>query len=88
MVLALQPVCHHFLLLQTVIGAFASYLAWMWMLGRYPATKISVFVFFTPLFALLFGALWLKESVTTGLLVALATVAAGIVLVNRKPAGA
>ena len=45
------------LLLQTVIGAFASYLAWMWMLGRYPATKISVFVFFTPLFALLFGAL-------------------------------
>lgn len=76
------------LLLQTVIGAFASYLAWMWMLGRYPATQVSVFVFFTPLFALVFGALWLKESVTTGLLVALATVAAGIVLVNRKPAGA
>ncbi len=73
------------LLLQTVIGAFASYLAWMWMLGHYPATKISVFVFFTPLFALLFGALWLKESVTPGLLAALATVAAGIVLVNRRP---
>ena len=74
------------LALQTVVGAFASYLAWMWMLGRYPVTKISVFVFFTPLFALLFGALWLKESVTPGLLVALATVAAGIVLMNRKPA--
>ncbi len=73
------------LALQTVIGAFASYLAWMWMLGRYPATKISVFVFFTPLFALLFGALWLGERVTPGLLVALATVAAGIVLVNRRP---
>ncbi|HEX5286026.1 MAG TPA: EamA family transporter, partial [Polaromonas sp.] len=72
------------LLLQTVIGAFASYLAWMWMLGHYPATKISVFVFFTPLFALLFGALWLHESVTPGLLTALATVAAGIVLVNRR----
>ena len=74
------------LALQTVIGAFASYLAWMWMLGRYPATKISVFVFFTPLFALLFGAAWLGESVTPGLLGALATVAVGIVLVNRKPA--
>ena len=72
------------LLLQTVVGAFASYLAWMWMLGRYPATKISVFVFLTPLFALLFGALWLKESVTTGLLAALGAVAAGIVLVNRQ----
>ena len=76
------------LALQTVIGAFASYLAWMWMLGRYPATKISVFVFFTPLFALLFGAAWLGESVTPSLLGALATVAVGIVLVNRKPAAA
>ena len=73
------------LALQTVVGAFASYLAWMWLLGRYPATKISVFVFFTPLFALLFGAAWLGESVTPGLLAALATVAAGIVLVNRRP---
>ena len=76
------------LTLQTAVGAFASYLAWMWMLGRYPATKISVFVFFTPLFALLFGALWLGEAVTPGLLMALATVAVGIVLVNRKPAAA
>ena len=75
------------LLLQTVVGAFASYLAWMWMLGRYPATKISVFVFLTPLFALLFGALWLGEQVTQGLLVALGMVAVGIVLVNWKPAG-
>ncbi|MDB5932557.1 MAG: family transporter [Polaromonas sp.] len=73
------------LAVQTVIGAFASYLAWMWMLGRYPATKISVFVFLTPLFALLFGALWLGEQVTPVLLAALAMVAAGIVLVNRKP---
>ena len=74
------------LVLQTVVGAFASYLAWMWMLGRYPATKISVFVFSTPLFALLFGALWLKEAATPSLLAALVLVALGIVLVNRKPA--
>jgi drug/metabolite transporter (DMT)-like permease len=74
------------LLVQTVVGAFASYLAWMWMLGRYPATKISVFVFLTPVFALVFGALWLGESVTPSLLAALVLVAAGIVLVNLKPA--
>lgn len=74
------------LLLQTLIGAFASYLAWMWLLGRYPATRLSVFVFFTPLFALLFGALWLNESVTPSLLAALALVAVGIVPVNRRPA--
>jgi drug/metabolite transporter (DMT)-like permease len=72
------------LILQTGVGAFASYLVWMWMLGRYPATRISVFIFLTPIFALMFGSLWLKEPVTPSLLVALASVAVGIVLVNRK----
>jgi drug/metabolite transporter (DMT)-like permease len=69
---------------QTVVGAFASYLAWMWMLGHYPATKISAFVFLTPLFALLFGMLWLGETVTLTLILSLTLVAVGIVLVNRK----
>jgi drug/metabolite transporter (DMT)-like permease len=69
---------------QTVVGAFASYLAWMWMLGHYPATKISAFVFLTPLFALLFGMLWLGEAVTLTLALSLTLVAVGIVLVNRK----
>jgi drug/metabolite transporter (DMT)-like permease len=69
---------------QTVVGAFASYLAWMWMLGHYPATKISAFVFLTPLFALLFGMLWLGEAVTPTLILSLTLVAVGIVLVNRK----
>ena len=69
-----------------MIGDFASYLEWMWLLRRDAATNMSVFVFFTPLFALLFGSVWLGESVTPGLLGALATVAVGIVLVNRKPA--
>jgi drug/metabolite transporter (DMT)-like permease len=56
----------------------------MWMLGRYPATKISVFVFLTPLFALLFGTLGLGEAATPTLLAALALVATGIVLVNKR----
>jgi drug/metabolite transporter (DMT)-like permease len=72
------------LLVQTVAGAFASYLAWMWMLGRYPATKISSFAFLTPVFTLFFGALWLNEPVTLNLVGALVLVAGGIVLVNRK----
>lgn len=71
-------------LAQTVIGAFVSYLLWMWLLGHYPATKISTFVFLTPLFALCAGALWLHEPITLSLLAALALVALGIVLVTRK----
>ncbi len=74
------------LLLQALVGAFVSYLVWMWMLAHYPATRISVFVFLTPVFALLFGAWWLGEPVTAGLVTALVLVAAGIVLVNRRTA--
>ncbi|HVE54138.1 MAG TPA: DMT family transporter [Ramlibacter sp.] len=72
--------------LQTVIGAFASYLAWMWMLRHYPATQLSSFTFLAPLFALLFGVALLDEKLTAQLLVALTAVAVGIVLVNRKKA--
>ncbi|MFO1194640.1 MAG: DMT family transporter [Rhodoferax sp.] len=74
------------ILLQTVVGAFATFLAWMWLLGHYPATRISAFVFLTPVFALLTGALWLHEPISAQLVVAVALVGAGIVLVNR-PAG-
>jgi drug/metabolite transporter (DMT)-like permease len=72
------------IIVQAVIGAFASYLVWMWLLGRYPATRISVFAFFTPVFALIIGPLWLGERVGPNLLLSVALVAAGIVLVNRK----
>ena len=72
--------------LQTVVGAFVSYLVWMWMLGRYPATRLSVFVFLTPVFALLFGALWLGETVSVNLVLGIALVGAGIALVNRRSA--
>lgn len=72
------------MLAQTIIGAFLSFLAWMWLLGRYPATKIAAFVFFTPIFALIFGAWWLNEPVTAQLLLGMALVACGIVVVNRR----
>jgi drug/metabolite transporter (DMT)-like permease len=70
--------------LQTAIGAFASYLTWMWMLRHYPATQMSSFTFLTPVFALVFGVVLLKEPLTLQLVLALCGVAAGIVLVNRR----
>jgi drug/metabolite transporter (DMT)-like permease len=71
---------------QTVVGAFASYLAWMWLLRHYPATQMSSFTFLTPVFALGFGVALLHEPLTTELVLALCGVAVGIVLVNRRPA--
>ena len=70
--------------LQTAVGAFASYLAWMWRLRHYPATQMSTFTFLTPLFALVFGVVLLGEPLTLQLVLALVGVAAGIVLVSRK----
>lgn len=74
--------------LQTVIGAFVSYLAWMWLLRHYPATRISSFTFLTPLFALVLGVALLSEPLTVQLVLALAGVAVGIVLVNRRQSAA
>lgn len=72
--------------LQTAVGAFASYLAWMWLLRHYPATRMASFTFLTPVFALVFGVALLGEPLTAQLVLALAGVALGIVLVNRRPA--
>jgi drug/metabolite transporter (DMT)-like permease len=71
------------LTLQIAVGAFASYLAWMWMLGRYPAAKMSAFVFVTPILALLIAAAWLGEPITVNLVIAIAGVVIGMILVNR-----
>ena len=74
------------IVLQTAIGAFASYLTWMWLLRHYPATQMSSFTFLTPVFALALGVLLLHEPLTLQLVLALCGVAVGIVLVNRRPA--
>jgi drug/metabolite transporter (DMT)-like permease len=70
--------------LQTVVGAFASYLTWMWLLRHYPATQMASFTFLTPVFALVFGVALLGEPLTLQLTLALVGVAVGIVLVNRR----
>jgi drug/metabolite transporter (DMT)-like permease len=72
------------LLFQVVVVTFASYLLWFWLIRHYPATRLAAFTLLTPVFGLLLGALLLGEPITARLLIALATVAAGIVLVNRR----
>ncbi len=71
------------LAIQSVLGAFVTILIWMWLLGRYPVTRVSAFSFFSPLFALVVANLWLDEPWSLSVVVALLGVAIGIVLVNR-----
>jgi len=72
------------LALQAVLGAFVTFLIWMWIISHYPATRVSAFSFLSPLSALMFGALWLGEPITADLMIALAGVGLGIYLVNRR----
>lgn len=72
------------LALQSVLGAFVTFLIWMWIISHYPATRVSAFSFLSPLSALVFGALWLGEPITADLMIALAGVGLGIYLVNRR----
>ncbi len=71
---------------QALVVAFASYLAWYWLILRYPAGRLAAFSFLTPLFGMLAGAALLGETITPALLLALLCVAAGLLLVNRRAA--
>ncbi len=84
---ALTPLVAASLFYQTVVVAFASYLAWFWLVKHYPASRLSAFSFLTPLFGVSAGVLLLSEPVTMALIFALVLVATGIYLVNRQPAG-
>jgi len=69
---------------QTIIVSFMSYLLWFWLIRHYPATRLASFTMLTPVFGLLLGAALLHEEITARLLFALATVALGIWIVNRR----
>ena len=69
---------------QSVLIAFASYLAWFWLLRQYLASRLAVFSFLTPLFGVAFGVLLMNDVVGVRFAVAAMMVLGGIVLVNRK----
>ena len=73
---------------QSVIVAFASYLAWFWLIHRYQVSRLAAFTFLTPLFGVILSGVVLGEALTLVLWVGLALVAAGIYLVNRPQANA
>jgi drug/metabolite transporter (DMT)-like permease len=83
-VIALTPLALASLAFQGVIVAFASYLAWFWLLRRYLAARLSVFSFLSPMFGVLAGVIVLGEPLRPLFAAAAAFVVAGIVLVNLR----
>jgi drug/metabolite transporter (DMT)-like permease len=85
---ALTPVVVASLAFQSVVVAFATYLAWFWLLTRYLANRLAVFSFVAPLAGVAFGTLLLGEPLTPGFVTGAALVLVGIALVNLRPARA
>jgi len=69
---------------QTVVVAFASFLAWFWLMKHYAAPRLASFTLITPVAGLVFGVWLLGEPATWRLVVALVGVLAGLVLINRR----
>jgi drug/metabolite transporter (DMT)-like permease len=67
-----------------IVVAFASYVAWFWLVRNYPPTRVSSFTFLSPVFGVMAGNLMLGEAFTPSLAAALALIAFGIYLVNRQ----
>ncbi|HEX7952269.1 MAG TPA: DMT family transporter, partial [Burkholderiales bacterium] len=77
-VIAVTPVALFSLFYQGAVVAFATYLAWFWLLTRYLGGRLAVFGFLTPLFGVMMGALVLGEPLRPAFLGALAMVGTGI----------
>jgi drug/metabolite transporter (DMT)-like permease len=73
-VIAVTPIALASLFYQGAVVAFATYLAWFWLLTRYLAGRLAVFGFLTPLFGVMMGAVVLGEPLRRAFLGALAMV--------------
>ncbi len=83
-VIAITPIAIGSLIYQGAIVAFASYLAWFWLLTRYLAGRLAVFGFLTPLFGVMAGVVVLSEPLRPAFLTAVLMVGVGIGLVNAR----
>lgn len=70
------------LLYQSVLIAFISYFLWFKLIHEYSISRLSSFTFFTPIFGVVSGILFLNEELTTSLLIGLPLVSIGIFFVN------
>jgi drug/metabolite transporter (DMT)-like permease len=84
-VVRVTPLAIASLAFQGAVVAFASYLAWFWLLRTYLAARLATFTFMAPLFGVALGAALLGDPITPAFLAAALAVAGGIVLVNLPP---
>ena len=72
------------LLYASLVGTALAWVLWLGLIRAGEASRVSAYVFFVPLVAVVLGALFLGETVGPSLLVGAALVVSGIYLVNRR----
>jgi drug/metabolite transporter (DMT)-like permease len=70
---------------QTVYVVSVTFVIWFALIVRYSAARLSAFTFLAPLFGVIAGHLVLDEPLTPAFGVAVALVAGGLLMVNRRP---
>lgn len=84
MIRDIQPVHWVYLAFQASVVVTGGFMAWLWLLSVYPAAIVASFSCLTPIFAILLGRALYGEPLTLPLVGAVALIAAGIALVNRR----
>ncbi len=79
-----MPIHYAGLLFQIVCIASLGFLFWFWLISIYKAGSVASFSFLAPVFAVVLGWLLLGEQIGVQIWTALALVAIGLVLINRK----
>lgn len=69
---------------QAIIVVGLGYLMWFWLMTIYQANGVASFSFLSPVLAVFFGWALLGETIGLQIWVALALVAAGITLINKR----
>ena len=73
------------LLYSSLLGTAVAWLLWLGLVRAGEASRVSAYIFFVPLVAVLIGAIFLDETLSPSLLVGATLVVAGIYLANGQP---
>ena len=79
-----EPLHYWGLAFQAICIASLGYLFWFWLITIYRASSVASFSFLSPVLAVIMGWLILGERIGFQVWLALALVAAGVFLINRK----